>query len=109
MNRKSFIGPLILVLALVIYAFSQGFWMGLNVLGDIVNIFGTVFVWLIKFIFSIPQVAEEIIKRIATTALVLVFSTWWCVEDGLEQNIVNIIAKGIVAILFAVLSWIGMF
>ncbi len=103
------VGPLILVLALVIYAFSQGFWAGLNVLGDIINIFGTVFVWGFKLIFSIPQVAEEITKRVVTTILILGLSTWWCVEDGLEQNIVNIIAKGIVAILFTVLSWIGMF
>ncbi|MBO7345813.1 MAG: hypothetical protein J6U92_07755 [Clostridia bacterium] len=109
MSKKSFIGPLIFVLALVVYAFSQGFWMGLNVLGDIVNIFGTVFVWLIKLIFSIPQVAEEIIKRVVTTLLILGLSTWWCVEDFVEQKIVNIIAKIIVAIIFAILSWIGMF
>ena len=113
MSKKSgginIVGPLIFVLALVIYAFSQGFCVGLNLLGDIINIFGTVFVWGFKLIFSIPQVAEEIIKRVVTTLLILGLSTWWCVDDGLEQKIVNIIAKGIVAILFTVLSWIGMF
>lgn len=30
----------------MIYAFSQGVWVGLNLLGDIFNIFGTVFIWL---------------------------------------------------------------
>lgn len=109
MNRKSIIFPSLLVLALLIYAFSQGFWVGLNLLGDIINIFGTIFIWLFKLIFSIPQVAEEIIKRVVTTLLILGLSTWWCVEDVVEQKIVNIIAKIIVAILFAVLSWIGMF
>ena len=113
MSKKSgginIVGPLILVLALVIYAFSQGFWTGLNLLGEIVNIFGTLFVFVFKFIFSIPQVAEEITKRVVTTLLILGLSTWWCVEDIVEQKIVNIIAKIIVAILFAVLSWIGMF
>ena len=112
MNRKSIIFPLLLVLALLIYAFSQGFWVGLNLLGEIVNIFGTVFVWLFKFIFSIPQVAEEVLKRIVTTLLVWGLSAWWSVDDfsdKIEIKIVNIIAKGIVAILFTVLSWIGMF
>ena len=109
MSKKSFIGPLILVGLILFCAFQSSFLDGLKILGEILNIFGTVFVWLIKFIFSIPQVAEEIIKRVVTTVLVLVLSTWWCVDDYKEQKIVNIIAKVIVAILFAVLSWIGMF
>ena len=112
MNRKSIIFPLLLVLALVIYAFSQGFWTGLNLLGEIVNIFGTLFVWIFKFVFSIPQVAEEVLKRIITTLLVWGLSVWWCVDDFSDKEeikIVNIIAKGIVAILFTVLSWVGMF
>ena len=113
MSKKSggiyIVGPLILVLALVVYAFSQGFWTGLNLLGEIVNIFGTIFVFVFKLIFSIPQVAEEVLKRIITTLLVVGLSTWWCVEDIVEKKIVNIIAKIIVAILFTLLSWIGMF
>lgn len=63
-GKINIVGSLILVLALLIYAFSQGFWVGLNLLGDIVNIFGTVFIWLLNFIFSIPEVAQEIVKRI---------------------------------------------
>ena len=116
MSKKSgginIVGPLILVLALVIYAFSQGFWTGLNLLGEIVNIFGTLFVFVFKLVFSIPQVAEEVLKRVITTLLVWGLSAWWCVDDfsdKVEIKIVNIIAKGIVAILFTVLSWIGMF
>ena len=57
-GKINIVGPLILVLALLIYAFSQGFWVGLNLLGDIVNIFGTVFIWLLNFIFSISYATE---------------------------------------------------
>ena len=109
-NKKSSVMPaLICLLALVVYAFSTGFLNGIHLLGDILNIFGTVFVWLIKLIFSIPQLAEEIIKRIITTLLILALSAWWCIDDVREKQIVKIISKIIVAILFAVLSWIGMF
>lgn len=59
--------------------------------------------------FSIPQLAEEIMKRVITTLLILALSAWWCVDDVREKQIVKIISKIIVAILFAVLSWIGMF
>lgn len=109
MSKKSFIGPLIIIGIILFCAFQSSFLDGMKLLGEIVNIFGTVFVWLIKFVFSIPQVAEEIIKRVATTLLVLILSALWCVDDYNEQKIVNIIAKVIVAIVFAVLSWIGMF
>ena len=109
MSKKSFIGPLILVGLILFCAFQSSFLDGMKLLGEIVNIFGTVFVWLIKFIFSIPQVAEEIIKRVATTLLVLALSACWCIDDYKEQKIVNIIAKIIVAILFTILSWIGLF
>lgn len=108
-SEINFIGPLILVGLILFCAFQSSFLDGLKILGEIVNIFGTVFVWVFKLIFSIPQVAEEIIKRVVTTLLILGLSTWWCVEDVVEQKIVKIIAKIIVAILFAVLSWIGMF
>ena len=109
MNKKTIIGPLILVGLILFCAFQSSFLDGLKILGEIVNIFGTLFVWVFKLIFSIPQVAEEIIKRVVTTLLILGLSTWWCVEDIVEKKIVNIIAKGIVAILFTLLSWIGMF
>lgn len=109
-NKKSSVVPaLIVLLALVVYAFSTGFLNGIHLLGDILNIFGTVFVWLIKLMLSIPQLAEEIMKRVITTLLILALSAWWCVDDVREKQIVKIISKIIVAILFAVLSWIGMF
>lgn len=108
-NEVNIIGPLIIVGLILFCAFQSSFLGGLKTLGEIVNIFGTVFVWLIKLIFSIPQLAEEIMKRIITTLLILALSAWWCIDDVREKQIVNIISKIIVAILFAVLSWIGMF
>lgn len=112
MSKKSIVGPLILVGLILFCAFQSSFLDGLKILGEIVNIFGTVFVWVFKFMFSIPQVAEEILKRIVTTLLVLILSAWWCVDDfsdKTEIKIINLIAKGIVAVLFTVLSWVGMF
>lgn len=109
-NKKSSVVPaLIVLLALVVYAFSTGFLNGIHLLGDILNIFGAVFVWLIKLMFSIPQLAEEIMKRVITTLLILALSAWWCVDDVREKQIVIIFAKIIVTVSFAVLSWIGMF
>lgn len=109
-NKKSSVVPaLICLLALVVYAFSTGFLNGIHLLGDILNIFGAVFVWLIKLMFSIPQLAEEIMKRVITTLLILALSAWWCVDDVREKQIVIIFAKIIVTVSFAVLSWIGMF
>lgn len=111
-NQINFIGPLILVGLILFCAFQSSFLDGLKILGEIVNIFGTVFVWVFKLIFSIPQVAEEVLKRIVTTLLVWGLCAWWSVDDfrdSAELKIVNIIAKGIAAILFTVLSWIGMF
>ena len=112
MSKKSIVGFLILLGLILFCAFQSSFLDGLKILGEIVNIFGTVFVFVFKFIFSIPQVAEEVLKRIITTLLVWGLCAWWSVDDfcdKVEMKIVNLIAKGIVAILFTVLSWIGMF
>lgn len=107
--NKQAIGFVILLALVVITAFVKGgFIGGLHILSEIINIIGYLFVSVFKFIFSIPQVAEEITKRVVTTLLILGLSTWWCVDDYKEQKIVNIIAKVVVAIIFAVLSWIGM-
>lgn len=108
-NEINILGPLIIVGLILFCAFQNSFLGGLKTLGEIVNIFGTVFVWLIKLMFSIPQLAEEIMKRIITSLLIFALSAWWCVDDVREKQVVNIISKVIVAILFAVLSWIGMF
>ncbi|MBO5067462.1 MAG: hypothetical protein J6C62_03560 [Clostridia bacterium] len=111
--NKQAIGFVILLALVVITAFVKGgFIGGLHILSEIINIIGYLFVSVFKLIFSIPQVAEEVLKRIITTLLVLGLSAWWCVDDfsdKAEIKIVNIIAKIIVAILFTVLSWIGMF
>jgi DMSO reductase anchor subunit len=64
MSKRSIVGPLILVGLILFCAFQSSFLDGMKLLGEIVNIFGTVFVWLIKFVFSIPQVAEEIISKL---------------------------------------------
>ena len=112
MSKKTIIGPLVLVGLILFCAFQSSFLDGLKILGEIVNIFGTLFVFVFKLIFSIPQVAEEVLKRVVTTLLVWGLSAWWCVDgfsDKAEIKIVNIVAKIIVAILFTVLSWIGMF
>lgn len=108
-NEVNIIVPLIIVGLILFCAFQNSFFGGLKTLGEIVNIFGTVFVWLIKLMFSIPQLAEEIMKRVITTLLILALSAWWCIDDVREKQIVKIIAKIIVAVSFAVLSWIGMF
>ncbi len=112
MNKKTIIGLLVLVGLILFCAFQHSFLDGLKILGEIVNIFGTLFVFVFKLIFSIPQVAEEVLKRIITTLLVWGLCAWWSVDDfrdSAELKIVNIIAKIMVAILFTVLSWIGMF
>ena len=110
MSKKSsnvnIVGPLILVLALVIYAFSQGFWVGLNLLGDIINIFGTVFVWLIGFIWDIPIIGQKIIKNSFTTLIIVIFFGTSLSKS--EHKILTLIIGGAVSLFCAVLSWIGM-
>ncbi len=107
--KKQAVGTVILVGLILFCAFQNSFLSGLQVLGEIVNIFGTVFVWLLKLIFSIPQVAEEIVKRVLTTLLIAVFTMWWCIQDKTEKKMVGIIAKIIVAVIMAILSWVGLF
>lgn len=107
--KKQAVGIVVLVGLILFCAFQSSFLGGLQVLGEIVNIFGTLFVWFLKLIFSIPQVAEEIIKRALTTLLIAIFTTMWCVQDKTEKKIVGIIAKIIVAIIMVLLSWVGLF
>jgi len=107
--KKQAVGIVILVGLILFCAFQNSFLSGLQILGEIVNIFGTVFVWLLKLIFSIPKVAEEIVKRVLTTLLIAVFTMWWCIQDKTEKKVVGIIAKIIVAVFMAILSWVGLF
>lgn len=106
-GKINIVGPLILVLALLIYAFSQGVWVGLNLLGDIVNIFGTVFIWLLNFIFSIPEVAQEIVKRILTTLLVWGFFGFSLYKS--EKKFAYGVMGAVASVLCTILSWLGMF
>ena len=111
MSKKSggvnVVGPLILVLALVVYAFSQGFWTGVYLLGDILNIFGSIFVCIIGFIWGIPIVGQKIIKRCVTTIIIAVIFGKSLGES--ENKILTWIIGGAVSLFCAVLSWIGMF
>ena len=81
MSKKSggvnVVGPLIIVGLILFCAFQSSFLDGLKILGEIVNIFGTLFVFVFKLVFSIPQVAEEVLKRVVTTLLVWGLSAWW--------------------------------
>ena len=106
-GKINIVGPLILVLALLIYAFSQGFWGGLNLLGDIVNIFGTVFIGLLNLIFSIPEVAQEIVKRILTTLLVWGFFGFSLYKS--EEKFAYVVMRAVASVLCTILSWLGMF
>lgn len=106
-GKINIVGPLILLLALLIYAFSQGVWVGLNLLGDIFNIFGTVFIWLLNFIFSIPEVAQEIVKRILTTLLVWDFFGFSLYKS--EEKFAYGVMGAVASVLCTILSWLGMF
>lgn len=107
MSKKGLIAPLLIILALVVYAFSQGFWTGVNLLGDIINIFGTIFVLLIKLIWNIPVMGQKIIKRCITTIIIaIVFGT---TLSKSENKILTWIIGGGVSLVCLVLSWIGMF
>lgn len=89
-------------------AFSQGgFLAGMKVLGEIVNVFGTVFVFLLKAIFSIPELAQELTKRILTTLLVWTFYGFYL--HGKEKTIIWSIMGAIASAVVTVLAWVGMF
>ena len=102
-KRINVVGPLIIVLAIVIYAFSKGFWEGVNLLGEIVNIFGTLFVWVIGFIWDIPIIRQKIIKNCITTIIIIViFGTSL---SKAENKVASIIIGGGVSLVCAILAW----
>lgn len=106
---KKFLGFGTAFIGLILFcAFSQGgFLAGMKVLGEIVNIFGTVFVYLLKAVFSIPELAQEITKRVLTTVLV------WCIYGfglrGTEKKVIWGIMGAIASVVCTVLAWVGMF
>ena len=107
MKRKSIIGGVVVIGLLLFCAFSQGgFLAGMKVLGEIVNIFGTVFVFLMKAIFSIPELAQELTKRILTTLLVWTFYGFGLY--GTEKKIIWGVMGAIASASVTVLAWVGM-
>lgn len=70
--KRKIIGIMVFVGLILYSAFSAGgFLTGMRTLGEIVIFFGLVFVKLFNAVFSIPEVAQEITKRVITTLLVL--------------------------------------
>ena len=107
MSKKSFIGPLILVGVILFCAFQSSFLDGMKLLGEIVNIFGSVFVLLIGFIWDIPIIGQKIIKRCVTAIIIaLVFRA--SLSES-ENKILTWIIGGGVSLVCLILSWIGMF
>ncbi|MBQ7171048.1 MAG: hypothetical protein IJR89_02095 [Clostridia bacterium] len=106
--KRTVIGIVVLA-GLVLYCtFSTGgFVAGMRALGDIVNIFGTVFVELLKAIFAIPEMAQEITKRIITT--ILVWAVYGFGLRGTEKKIAWGVMGAVASVICTVLSWVGMF
>lgn len=101
------VGPLIIVGLILFCAFQHSFLDGLKILGEIVNIFGTLFVWVIGFIWDIPIIGQKIIKNCVTTIIIVVFFGTSLSKS--ENKILTWIIGGAVSLFCAVLSWIGMF
>lgn len=106
-NRINIIGPLIIVGLILFCAFQNSFLDGMKLLGEIVNIFGTVFVLIIKMIWNIPVMGQKIIKRCVTTIIIaVVFGTSLSKS---ENKIASLLIGGGVSLVCLLLSWIGMF
>ena len=106
--KKTIICALVLVGLILYCAFSAGgFLSGMKVLGEIVNIFGTVFVSIISSLFSIPDVAKEITKSVLTTVLVWTFYGFSL--HGAEKKLVWRIAGAFASLICTALAWVGMF
>ncbi|MBR6050578.1 MAG: hypothetical protein IKP68_05170 [Clostridia bacterium] len=105
--KKIIISALIFVGLILYCAFSAGgFISGMKVLGEIINIFGTVFVLIFNSFLSIPDVAQEIIKSILTT--VLVWAIYGFGLHGAEKKLVWGIAGAFASLICTILAWIGM-
>lgn len=106
--KKAGIGIVIFVGLILYCVFSTGgFLAGMRILGEIINIFGTVIVWTLKAIFSIPDLAQEIVKRVITT--ILVWAIYGFGLRGTEKKIAWGIMGAVASVICTVLSWIGMF
>lgn len=103
-NKKSNVVPaLIFLLALVAYAFSTGFLNGIHLLGDILNIVGTIFVSMINLIWNIPVIGQKIIKNCITTIIIIViFGTSL---SKAENKVASIIIGSGVSLVCTILAW----
>ena len=95
------IAPLFLLLALVVYAFSTGFINGVHLLGDILNIFGSLFVAILNLIWNIPIIGQKIIKNAITTIIILVI--WGKYET--DNKILKFAVGGGVSLICLLLTW----
>lgn len=103
-NKKSSVVPaLIFLLALVVYAFSTGFLNGIHLLGDILNIFETIFVFMINLIWNIPVIGQKIIKNCITTIIIIVILGTSL--SKVENKVASIIIGGGVSLVCAILAW----
>lgn len=105
MSKKGLnIAPLVLIAALIMYAFSTGgFWAGVYLLSDILNIFGTIFVSIVGFVWNIPVVGQKVIKNCITTIIIAVI--FGVSLNKSENKIASLVIGGIVSLVCLLLSW----
>ena len=104
MKKRFSLSPLLFLISLIIYAFSiGGFWEGVHLLGDILNVFGAIFVWVIGFIWNIPVVGQKIIKNCITT--VIIFILFGTSLNKSDNKIASLVIGGIVSLVCLLLSW----
>lgn len=102
-KKSSMVSALIFPVAIIIYAFSTGFLNGIHLLGDILNIFGTIFVSMINSIWNIPVIGQKIIKNCITTIIIIViFGTSL---SKAENKVASIIIGGGVSLVCTILAW----
>ena len=103
MNKRLLVFLSIVVFALIVYAFSQGFLNGIHLLGDILNIFGMIFVSMLNLIWNIPVIGQKIIKNCITTIIiVIIFGTSL---SNAENKAASFIIGGGVSLVCAFLAW----
>ena len=107
MKKRYLVTGLIIIGLVLFCAFSEGgFIVGLRILGEIVNIFGTALVGVLSAFFSIPILAQEITKRVITT--ILVWIVFGFSLRGSEKKVAKIIMGAVASAICTFLSWIGM-
>lgn len=102
---KKIILPIIGFIGLILFCvlYQDGFCAAMIILGQIINIFGTAIIFVLNQILSIPEIAQEIAKRLLTTLLV-----WIVYGTSLyktEKKLVWGIMGGIASIICSVIAW----